>query len=207
MLCFRRFPPLPWVAAIAIVGVAASVYACGSCYNLGGNPLALPHPQAIEIALATRKAIESNLLSDRPMISRAALPEGGSGEVSLQKVVAPSLVEAWAARLSESDLPGSPTAIHFLFIDTEQSCGVLVRDGAVIFARQPSFFADTHVITTRSAFHALTSGTLSAAEAQRLGMLVLEGDAAGANVLASPPRKQGTGHDEKVKRGHSGLCE
>jgi hypothetical protein len=183
-----HFELLLWVAATAIAAPVASVCACGSCYNLGNNPLALPHPRAIEIAIATREEIEKGRLSDRPNISRAALPDGGSGTVSLKKVAAPFLVQAWAARLDGSRYSSQPLAIHFVFIDTEERCGVMVRGDVVLFDPSASFHSDTRAITTRATFYALTSGTLKMNEAEKRGLLIIEGSSSTAAMLLPTQR-------------------
>src|SRR5262245_23040518 len=48
-------------AASALL-VAESAYACGICFSLNGDALALPHPQAIELAVATRSAMDRGVL-------------------------------------------------------------------------------------------------------------------------------------------------
>ena len=175
---------LPWLAAFVLAVAPAAAPACGSCYSLGGNPLALPHPRAIEIAVATRAAIEAGVIPERKAIPRDTLLEGGIGFVDLHKVPAPRLVQAWAARLGRSTSNNGSLAVHFLFIDTEQSCGLIMRGGAVVFDSNPSFHVDARIVTTRTAFQALVSGGLDAANAERLGLLIVEGDARARSLFS-----------------------
>ena len=179
---------LLWLVAFVLAAAPAAAPACSFCYSLGGNPLALPHPRAIEVAVATRAAIEKGLLSDRQLIRSDTLPAGGHGFVALDKVPAAVLVQAWAAKLGRLELGDSPLSVHFLFIDTEQSCGLSVRGGAVLFEGKPSFHSDARVVTTRAAFHALLDGALSLAEARRLGLLLVEGDDRADALVPSQPR-------------------
>jgi hypothetical protein len=176
------------VALVLSAAVTAPALACTTCSRLIGNSLALPHPKAIEIAVATRAAIEKGLLSDRSFIPRAMLPEGGEGVVALRKVSGPRLVEAWAAQLERSNPEIERLAVHFLFIDTEQSCGLMIRGEAIVFDRQPLFHADARVVTTRATFHALVDGALGVYEAQRLGLLLVEGDSRAADLIAGQPQ-------------------
>ncbi len=162
--------------ALVLAAAPSAALACGFCHNLGGNALALPHPRAIEVAVATRAAIERGSLDDRRLVPRDTLPDGGTGLVPLHKVAAPAIVEAWAARLEQPGRDARPLAVHFLFIDTEQSCGLSARGGTVIFEAKPSFYCDARVVTTRAALLAVLDGTLSPAEAQKQRLLLIEGD-------------------------------
>lgn len=167
---------LTWLVAFVLAAAPTPAQACNFCYTLGGNPLALPHPKAIEVAVATRAAIEKGLITERKLIRDDTLAQGSSGFVALDKVPAPKLVQAWAAKLRRMERDGPTLTVHFLFIDTEQTCELIVRGGTVIFESKPSSHSDARVVTTRAAFHALLDGSLSQAEARRLGLLLVEGN-------------------------------
>jgi hypothetical protein len=171
------------VVALALVITPGPARPCGFCYSLGGNPLALPHPKAIEIAVATRAAIDKGTLDDKCLVPASLAQGGGSGFTTLHKIPAPALVERWAARLPRQEVARQPLSIHFLFIDTEQSCALILRGGMVMFEGKPSPHSDARVVTTRTAFHALLAKKLSPPDAQRLGLLHLEGDRRGLLVL------------------------
>jgi hypothetical protein len=167
----------PVAAALAAVLLASGVApACGPCLSLTGNPLALPHPRAIEIAVATRAAIDRGLLAEKPLAPASLAHGGGNGLVALHKIPAPVLVERWAERLPPRQSGRQPLSVHFLFIDTEQSCALTLRGGAVLFETRSAGHSDARVVTTRPAFHALLTGRLTLAAAQGLGVLHLEGD-------------------------------
>jgi hypothetical protein len=165
-----------WHLSFILAAVPSPALACGTCSRLNANALELPHPKAIEIAVATRAAIEKGSLSDRTYVPRAALLDGGDGFIALHKVSAPQLVEAWSERLARSKTKSGPLTVHFLFIDTEQSCALIVRHGTVIYDSKPPSFADSHIVTTRIAFYALLDGAISVSKTQRLGLLLVEGD-------------------------------
>jgi hypothetical protein len=142
--------------------------ACTFCNNLGSNPLGLAHPKAIEVAVATRKAMDSGLLD--------------SGSVAQRKKSGPLLVEEWSTRLDRQGLDRT-IAVRFVFIDTEESCGILVRGGRVLFDPQPTFHADSQVVTTRPAFEALLGNQLKVSKAQQLGLLLIEGDSQAVAIV------------------------
>jgi hypothetical protein len=150
---------------------------------VNGNPLALPHPKAIEIALATRAAIESGQLKQKSLVPQETILEGGEGMLALHKVPAPLLVKAWARKCSGLKTGQATWNVHFLFIDTEEACGLSVRGGAVVFEPKPSMHSDARVVTTRAAFGALLFGALSSAEARKHSLVVLEGDRRAASLL------------------------
>ncbi len=174
---------LPWLVAFVLAAAPGPALACGFCYSLGGNPLALPHPKAIEVAVATRAAIEKGLITERKLIRSDLLPESGRGFVALDKVPAHKLVQAWAAKLGRLERDCPPRVVHFLFIDTEQTCELIVRGGTVLFEAKPSSHSQARVVTTRAAFHALLDGALSQADARRLGLLLVEGDDGAAALV------------------------
>ena len=138
--------------------------------------LGLTRLRLIEIAVATRTALDRGLLAERPLAPAALAHGGGNGLVALHKIPAPVLVERWAERFPPGPPSRQPLSVHFLFIDTEQSCALTLRGGAVLFEARPAGPSDARVVTTRPAFHALLTGRLTLAAAQGLGVLHLEGD-------------------------------
>src|SRR5271170_5085869 len=60
MVRHRLLFVLAWIVGAFVVCESAS--ACGICFTLGNDGLALPHPKAIEIAVATRAALDKGLL-------------------------------------------------------------------------------------------------------------------------------------------------
>ena len=51
--------------------MANAAIACGVCLSVQGNPLALPHPRAIEVAVATRNALDRGLLRSASPVNSA----------------------------------------------------------------------------------------------------------------------------------------
>ena len=178
------FARLRWPPALVLVAVVpAPVLACGFCANLNGNPLALPHPKAIEIAVATRAAIEKDHLNPKRLVPNEVLFEGGWGTTALHKLPAPLLVKAWARKCRCPSKNGSPWNAQFVFIDTEETCGLTVRAGGVWFETGPFPHNDARLVTTRTTFGALFMGNLTLQEARERGLVYLEGDARAASLL------------------------
>jgi hypothetical protein len=163
--------------------VPAPALACGFCVSLAGNPLALPHPKAIQIAVATRAALDRGRLPEKCQVPQETLFESGRGMIALHKVPAPLLVQAWARKCSCPKTGRAGWSVHFLFIDTEEACALSVRADTVLFEARPSPHSDARVVTTRAAFAAMLLGTLSSPEARRHGLLFLEGDARAVSLL------------------------
>jgi hypothetical protein len=164
---------------VFVTALPAPVLACGLCLSLNGNTLALPHPKAIEIAVATRAEIDKGQLNPKALVSANAIFESGAGMVALHKVPAPLLVKAWARNCSCPKKGQATWNVHFLFVDTEETCALILRAGAVLFEARPSAHSDARLVTTRTAFNALLVGSLSFPEARKRGLVYFEGEARG----------------------------
>jgi hypothetical protein len=172
------------ISCLAIsAAMPASALACGFCVSLNGNPLALPHPKAIEIAVAARAAIEKGDLNEQCLIPQEFVFESGRGLIALHKVPAPLLVKAWARKCNSPPKSQATWTVHFLFIDTEEACALSVRGGAIVFEARPNVQSDARVVTTRAAFGALLMGTLRSAEGRQRGLVYLEGDGGAVGLL------------------------
>jgi hypothetical protein len=174
----------PLILAAFVVALPAPAPGCGFCYNLGSNPLALPHPKAIEIAVATRAAIDKGLLQEEKLVSAAVVPESGSGLIALKKVPASQLVVAWVAKVKPKIQNAGPLIVHFLFVDTSEVCGIEVRNGVVLHQAKVSPQSDIRVVTTKIVFHAILTGKLSLGKADSLGLSNIEGNQAKAILEA-----------------------
>lgn len=163
------------VAAAALIGLPQPSPGCGFCFSLEGNPFALPHPRAIEIAVATRKAIDQGLLQGNPLLDPRALVLQESGRIALDRVPATTLVLAWARERPVGSERRKSLIVHVLFVDTSETCGVDFRGGMVLTQPRPSAHCDGRVVTTKAVFQALRSGKMGWEEAIRRGLLVPEG--------------------------------
>jgi hypothetical protein len=170
----RRMPFALPILGVLVLFSPPSGRACAVCLSLN-NPLALPHPRAIEIAVATRTAIDKGLLPPEKLITAATVLANGTGFIALKRVSAAELVKTWVARLKPRGQRSEPLIVHFLFVDTEEACGVEFRGGLVQYQPRLSSRSDARVVTTRMAFHALLTGRLTAGEARKRGLICLEG--------------------------------
>jgi hypothetical protein len=169
------------VAALVLAVIAPPLHGCGWCFSFSGNPLALPHPKAIEIAVATRAAIDQGALRDKRWISDDVI--GGHGLIALDRVPAPMLVKTWAEKQTEDGKARRPLSVHFVFIDTGETCGLIARGGAILFEPQASTQSDARVVTTRTVFYGLIKGEIGMGWAERQGLCCIEGDAAARALL------------------------
>jgi hypothetical protein len=152
---------------------------CAVCMNLN-NPLALSHPKAIEIALATRDAVDKGLLPGEQLIPAATVSPNGTGFIALKKVPAGQLVNRWVTGLKLGNQRSEPLIVHFLFVDTEEACGVEFRSGVPQYHSKLSSLSDARLVTTKIAFHAILTGKLTAIQAKELGLVCVEGSAQNA---------------------------
>jgi hypothetical protein len=165
-----------WPLAIVLVALATPREGrpCGWCVNLTG--FTLSHPRSIEIALATRLAIEKGILHDEAaLVSTKAMFGEGNGLIALRKVPARRLVEAWTKRHAFAN-SARPVSVHFLFVASREACGIEIRQGVVLFQATPSDRCDVRVITTKEAMGAILAGRISLSKARKLGLLVVEGE-------------------------------
>lgn len=164
---------MQWMRTLAIflllLGATSAAHACAVCVGLVGNPLAIPHPRAVEIALATRRAIEQRLLPGQQMV------RSNGSIIDLQRVPVGSLIKDWTARLDVAKSE-SPWSIHVIFVDSGETCGVEFRGGGLLLQPRPSSHSDTRLITTRNTLHAILIDRMDLARAQQLGLLILEGE-------------------------------
>jgi hypothetical protein len=158
--------------SMAIVGtallIATGVDACGVCGCFKGNPLGLPHSRAIEIAVATRAALDAGLLSEAS--GSGPTTRWNRGEKPSARKSIERLVECLRTREDADSL-----TIHVLLVDTEESCLIHVRSGgvAVEFGGRR---ADAVLATTVVGLQGLIDGRLSCDEAIQRAIVVIDGD-------------------------------
>jgi hypothetical protein len=169
---------LPCLGLLVMISPPPS-QGCAVCMSLN-NPLALPHPKAIEIAIATRAAVDKGLLLGEQLIPAATVLPNGTGFIALKRVPAGQLVKSWMAGLKPGGQRSDPLIVHFLFVDTEEACGVEFRSGVAQYQSKLSTHSDTRLVTTKIAFHAILTGKLTAAQAKELGLMCVEGSAQNA---------------------------
>jgi hypothetical protein len=157
-------------SAMSIVGIVLAIAggadACGVCGCFKGNPLGLPHPRAIEIAVATRTALEAGLLADRLEGSSAGWNrhEKPSARKSIER-----LVEVLRA-------DGDAFTFHVLLVDTEESYLIHVRSAGVAVEPGGAGRADAVLATTGIGLQGVIDGSLTCDQAIGRTVLVIDGD-------------------------------
>lgn len=149
--------------------------ACGVCFDLAG--FLSTHPKSIEIALATRAAIEKRVLLDESAwISTKELLGEGNERIALKRVAASRLVEAWTKKIDLAACDG-PVTVHFLFISTKETCGIEIRNAEALAQTKPSVRCDVRIVTAKETLAAVLSGRITISAARESGLLIVEGDA------------------------------
>jgi hypothetical protein len=170
----RRFAALLLAIALFVLATPMQGRPCGWCVKLTG--FTLSHPRSVEIALATRAAIEKGILhNEAALISTKTMFGEGNGLIALKKVPARRLVEAWTKSPDFAD-SGGPVTVHFLFISSRETCEIEIRKGVVLSQAKPSERCDLRVVTTKEAMAAILEGRISVSGARELGLLVVEGE-------------------------------
>jgi hypothetical protein len=136
-----------------------------------GNPLALPHPRAIEVAVAARSALDRGLIRDCP-------PEVSArdGWDRRQERSGAHLMKAWMERSEAVKAFGGPEpfTLHLVLADTAEACAARIRPGLIEFEPRPARQADVVVVLTRPALQAILQGQIGLDEALRAGLVVIE---------------------------------
>lgn len=158
-------------------------HGCGLCFSFGGNPLALPHPRTIEIAVATRAAIDKGVLKAPSRTSVTGAWNARDQQTGL------SALKTWSEMASPpaSKAIGESFTLHIVLVDTAQSCTIHARAGHCVLAPRTGGHADASLATTQAAIQAILSGELSWERAMECGLLHIEGNPAHARIL-SPGR-------------------
>src|SRR5581483_10543007 len=98
-------------------------WSCGFCPSLQGNPLALPQPKAIEIAVATRAAL------DKGRIQPASLPSAGGSWNHRAKQSGIAILHSWVERANANQdrRQAGSFSMHIILIDTSESLVIQSR--------------------------------------------------------------------------------
>lgn len=162
-----------WIALSWTFLGANAALACGVCLSVQGNPLALPHPRALEVAVATRNALDRDLL--RPMSAAA------SGWSSREKPSARTMLLDKMKRQCSA----ATASIHFVFVDTSEAVVVVGRGNQWLCPAHNVDAADCVVVTSSHALKALLDGRLRFDDAIGRKLIVVEGQAKALTMLLS----------------------
>lgn len=183
-------PKLLVVTILTVCGCTVCVLppreavACGTCV-LPGDVLAPIHPKSIDVALATRAAIEAGILPPTPAELRAKHPDRVMA--GMQEATAPTLLKQWLERLKlqEENAP----VVHFLLVDSRERQGVEIGNGTFTLQESPSEESTATVIMTRHALRALAQGQMDANQAFAIGILFIDGTLPSSLLVETPTAK------------------
>ena len=158
-------------AALCGVFLAASpACGCGLCQVLVGNPLSLPHPRAIEVAVATRAALDRGLIRQP-----SPEPAAGAGWDRRRDRSGVPMMQAWVeGGPAAAAFGGGPCTLHLVLVDTSEAVAAHLRSGRAVLEPRPAGPADVVVVTTRPALRALLAGQIKLDEAVAAGIVVVE---------------------------------
>ena len=149
-----------WLSLLAMgiyFAFASSAVACDVCSWLG-NGFSIAHPRAIEIAVATRDALDAGLIKDSPRAAQAD-----------------ALIARRVAMLVASDRAAGDCAIEILWVDDNDTFHFAVRDKRVVASPEPTPAAlKCTVVTTGPTAAALAVHRLSFDDAVTRGLVIVE---------------------------------
>lgn len=67
-----------------------------------------------------------------------------------------------------------PITLHFLFIDTHETCAMEIHQGVAVLQRELSSESDLTIVMIRTTFRALLEERIDMPEARERGLLVVE---------------------------------
>jgi hypothetical protein len=181
----RRFATLFTIGAL-IVGPGL---ACDFCVQIPRIPIDADHPAAIEVAMATREAIDCGQIEINPVLNNS-LNGGSHLPIRLNKISTRQLLKVWSstypARLHEA----LRATVDIVFVDTNEVCRVDVRFGNVLQDSAPNGTADIQLFTTKPGFLRLIENGLEHCEELRLVAVeeVSAGDRQSIDLLFQSPQ-------------------
>ncbi len=148
---------LALLAAGTVTALTSSAAACGVC-SWVGNGFSIAHPRAIEIAVATRDALDAGLIEDSPRTAQAD-----------------ALVARRVAMLVPRDWAAGDSVIEILWVDDNVTFRFAVRDNRVVASSEPALAArKLTIVTTAPAAAALAAHRLSFDDAVTRGLVIVE---------------------------------
>jgi hypothetical protein len=155
------------------------------CLAIGGNPLTLPHPKAVEIAVATRRALDQRLIQATNAPSRNEYASGGWNKRDHASGLA--LLKQRTNGSCAAGKPGDVTlSCHVVLIDTSETILLQLRGQVVIVEARPAGPCDTLVATTLPGLQALLTRNMGLQQAIALGLLSIDGDQRAARLCLLP---------------------
>jgi hypothetical protein len=149
--------PVVLLAAGIITALTSTAVACGDC-SWVGNGFSIPHPRAIEIAVATRDALDAGLIEDSPRTAQAD-----------------ALIARRVAMLVPGDWAAGDSVIEILWVDDNITFHFAARDKRIVASAGPKpATRKLTVVTTGPTAAALAMRRLSLDDAVTRGLVIVE---------------------------------
>jgi hypothetical protein len=139
-----------------LTAFTSSAIACGVC-SWVGDGFSIAHPRAIEIAVATRDALDVGLIEDSPRTAQAD-----------------ALIARRVAMLVANDRALGDCVIEILWVDENVTFHFAVRDKRVVASPGPPAALKLTVVTTGPTSAALAAHRLSFDDAMTRGLVIVE---------------------------------
>jgi hypothetical protein len=145
------------LAAGIVTAFTSSAVACDVCSWLG-NGFSIAHPRAIEIAVATRDALDAGFIEDSPRTAQAD-----------------ALIARRVAMLVPSEWTAGDCVIEILWVDDNVTFHFAVRDKRIVASPEPAPTArKCTVVTTGPTAATLAVHRLSFDDAVTRGLVIVE---------------------------------
>jgi hypothetical protein len=159
-------------------GVGAEIAAgCGGCERIADR-FAFSHSRSLDIALATKSAIENGVISRSPVMQGELVSYRPK---RLEQIPTSKLAEAWLVQ-QEFRVATEPLSIDVLCIDAHEVYSAEVRRGLLLPQRQWVSKADLTLVTTKTLLAALLNKEIELTDAEGLGLVSFEGQRPGFSL-------------------------
>jgi hypothetical protein len=177
---------------VGLLALSPQADGCEVCFSFQGNPLSLPHPRAIEIAVATRAALDKGLLGEQAASSApSSAPSGGWNNREARSAAGVLQDRCEVVHLETAWRGHAPFSLHVVLIDTSETLELHVRGGQATLERQPRGAGDAVIATAYPGLQAIVAGRLAFDDAVRCGLVAVDGREQLIRVLfpraVSPP--------------------
>lgn len=177
----RWFRLAPLAALLLAAPPAAMVApACTICV-FPGSGLALPDPRILQVAIATRQAVESGVIPEAAVVGEASV---------LAQAPDANLIKLWV-RTEKAVGLSTDGPVHVVLVDTDRRFALSPGPQGLSISTDTSGLSVRQIITTRKTLLALLNRALAWEKAREHGVLLVESigmkDALEINAATASP--------------------
>ena len=159
------------IAALA----SAPATACDICLRAPRVPFKIDCIAALEVAIATREAIEGGDIEPNPILNESMSPDR-HGRLHLMDVSKQQLVQRWIHSRAAQKHSSSRVTVDVLFAESGATYRIDFRCGRAILAADRDWPADVRLVTSKAGFYQLLDRGLEFSTERRLVHVELEAD-------------------------------